>query len=267
MANDEKWVNDRLNVLAPPPGWQPDSIRAFAQVHEFDRVHRRRTRWAWTGMAASLFALALFLTPARCALGVCRNTGPAPVEQPAPDPQPAPSASYKESVSPAAQVTIEVFTDYQCPHCATIYDQIIPMLRADYVQTGKVKLIHRDYPLPMHPKARLAARYANAAGTLGQYEIAVAQIFRTQAAWSQSGDVQTQLAQVLPPDVMDRIRTAIQSDAHLDDTIASDVAVAHLDNLNQTPSLVVAHNGIRQVFAPVPPYALLKSYLDDLLAK
>jgi protein-disulfide isomerase len=35
---------------------------------------------------------------------------------------------------------------------------------ADYVKTGKVRLIHRDFPLAMHQHSKLAARYANDRG-------------------------------------------------------------------------------------------------------
>jgi protein-disulfide isomerase len=293
MANNENWVNDRLNTLAPPPNWKPDPTAALAKLRERDRVYHRRARWAWSAMAASILTLGIFLTPARCALGVCRNPvtlAPIDVPQPAPTPapvrvpvpqagvtvplaqKPAPAPvpvpiNFKESGSPTAPITCEIFTDYQCPHCATIYDQIVPTLRAEYVQTGKLKLVHRDLPLPMHAHARTAARYANAAGALGQYEVVVNQIFRTQSIWAQSGDIDAEVAQVLPPDVMERLRALVNSDAHLDDTVAADVAIARQDNLNQTPSLVITYKGIRQVIAPVPPYSLLKSYLDDLLTK
>ena len=166
-----------------------------------------------------------------------------------------------------APITAEIFTDYECPHCATVFLQMMPWFIANYVSTGKVKLIHRDYPLPQHPYAKLAARYANAAGTLGYYDIVVNQIFRTQAIWAASGDIGTQVAQVLPPDVMDKVRDLVQSDAHLDDTVADDVAVGRQDQLNQTPTMVVVYKGKRQLLAPIPPPELLKSYFDELLTK
>lgn len=84
-------------------------------------------------------------------------------------PAPAvPASSYnthfKEFGSPTAPITVEVYTDYECPACAVLYQQAIPMLVSQYVQTGKVKMLHRDFPLTQHPYARLAARFANAAG-------------------------------------------------------------------------------------------------------
>jgi protein-disulfide isomerase len=307
MANNEKWVNDRLNALAPPSEWKPDTASALGRVKERDRVYRkRRTQWMGSAMAASILALAVLLTPAKCAFGVCRTSVPAappahiveaePTPPPAPPvqaktqmaqvrpragaPAPAPKRTaaavvvdapaqrnFKESGDPNAPITCEIFTDYQCPHCATIFDQVVPMLRADYVQTGKMKFVHRDFPLPSHAYARLAARYANAAGLIGQYELVVNQIFRTQANWARNGDVDSQVAQVLSSAQMDQVRALVNNDGHLDDTVNADLAIVHQDNLNQTPTLVVTYKGKRQVLAPVPPYSLLKSYLDELLTK
>jgi hypothetical protein len=66
---------------------------------------------------------------------------------------------------------------------------------------------------------------------------------------------------------MDQVRALVNNDGHLDDTVNADLAIVHQDNLNQTPTLVVTYKGKRQVLAPVPPYSLLKSYLDELLTK
>jgi protein-disulfide isomerase len=290
MENNEKWVQDRLSSLEPPAAWKPDEAAALRKIQVRDQAYRKhRTQWLWSGMAAAIVCLAIFLTPARCAFGVCRTTnGAAPAAVTEPEPQPASAAppagvaaapapppqssvpvppSYKETGNANAPIVCELFTDYQCPHCATVFDQVVPMLRAEYVLPGKVRFVHRDYPLSMHAYARLAARYANAAGTLGQYELVVNQIFRTQPVWSQSGDVDALVAQVLDPATMEKVRDLVRSDGHLDDTVTADTALAQRDGLNQTPTLVVTHNGKRQVLAPVPPYSLLKSYLDELLTK
>ena len=176
-----------------------------------------------------------------------------------------PARDFQESGNPNAPLTLEIYSDFQCPHCATVFLQLLPFLISDYVDTGKVKLIHRDLPLPMHGYARLAARYANAAGTLGKYDEATAQIFRTQAQWSLNGNIDGELAAVMPPDVMAKIRDLVQHDEHLDDRVAAGTAMAAQDNIAMTPSLVVVHGGKRQVLAPIPQYDLLKSYLDGLL--
>ena len=175
-----------------------------------------------------------------------------------------PPKNFKLSGSGLARVTCEVYTDYECPACARFYLTVAPQLVADYVATGKVKLLHRDYPLSYHPYARLAARYANAAGQLGHYEAAVQQLFGTQSAWGVSGDVDAQLAQVLAPDVMQKVRDLARSGAHLEDTVNTDLEMGRKDQLRQTPTVVIVSKGQRQVIA-FTDYEMLKKALDGAL--
>ena len=44
-----------------------------------------------------------------------------------------------------APITAELYTDYECPHCATVFMGVIPEFVRDYVKTGKVRFIHRDF--------------------------------------------------------------------------------------------------------------------------
>jgi protein-disulfide isomerase len=279
MENNERhdqWVDRRLAALDPPQTWQPDATLGWARFRARQKAYRSsRTRWTWAAVAASVTAVGLFLlAPAPCSGAGCSKTGSAPpsgvaqgpVASPAPAP-PEPVRKFKESGSVLAPITVELFTDYECPHCATVFLQVIPGFAADYVKTGKVKLIHRDFPLAMHRNSKLAARYANAAGELGYYDVVVNQIFRTQAVWAASGDIGTQVALVLPAGVMDKVRNLVQNDAHLDDSVAADVAIGRQDQLNQTPTMVVVYKGKRQLLAPIPPPELLKSYFDELLTK
>jgi protein-disulfide isomerase len=174
-------------------------------------------------------------------------------------------SNFKEQGSPSAAVTLEIYTDYECPSCAMLYRDFMPKLMAEYVRTGKVKVLHRDFPLPQHPYAKLAARYANAAGRLGYYDAAVEQIFKTQEQWNSSGNVDAQLVAVLPPGVMQKVREMVKSDSALDDTVEADLAMVRSDKVNQTPSIVVVAKGRRQGMAGVPNWDLFKSYLDKLL--
>jgi protein-disulfide isomerase len=97
------------------------------------------------------------------------------------------------------------------------------------------------------PHSPGSAKDANAAGPLGYYETAVNQIFKTQPEWSSSGDVDSMLAQVIPPDAMQKVRDVVEHDATLDDTIARDIAIGREDQIHQTPSLVIVAKGTRQL--------------------
>jgi protein-disulfide isomerase len=175
--------------------------------------------------------------------------------------------NFKEAGSPSAPITLELYTDYQCPSCRNFYMEVLPPLISQYVATGKVRLIHRDFPLPQHQYTRVATKYANAAGEIGRYDVVAGQIFKTQPEWEQNGNIDGEVAKVLPPAEMQKVRELVKSDTHLDDTVNSDLAMGARDGLNQTPTLVIVHNGKRQKIDGVVPFNILKSYIDQLLAK
>lgn len=47
---------------------------------------------------------------------------------------------------PNAKVTLIEYASVTCPHCATFNEQVIPSIREKYIETGKVKLIFREFP-------------------------------------------------------------------------------------------------------------------------
>src|SRR5260370_31011463 len=68
-----------------------------------------------------------------------------------------------------APIVMEVYSDYQCPHCKHFHDEIQPQVVRDYVNTGKVYLIHHDFPLPTFKYSTEAALYALPAARSNKY--------------------------------------------------------------------------------------------------
>lgn len=62
--------------------------------------------------------------------------------------------------SSSAKVTIIEFSDYQCPFCRKFWSETYHQLKKEYIDTGKVKLVLRDFPLEFHPSAMIAAQAA-----------------------------------------------------------------------------------------------------------
>jgi len=83
-----------------------------------------------------------------------------------------------------APVTIVEFTDYECPFCGRYVEQTYPQILEKYVETGKVKLIVRDYPLNFHPQAQKAAEAAECAGEQDNYWGMHDKLFANQASLS-----------------------------------------------------------------------------------
>lgn len=67
-----------------------------------------------------------------------------------------------------AEVTIIEFSDYECPFCGRFYTQTLPSIKEDYIDTGKVNLVFRDFPLTsIHPNAQMAAEATECAKEQG----------------------------------------------------------------------------------------------------
>ena len=66
-----------------------------------------------------------------------------------------------------APITIIEFSDYECPFCARFYSNTLPQLKKEYIDTGKVRLIYRDFPLSFHQDAQKAAEATEIARELG----------------------------------------------------------------------------------------------------
>lgn len=61
-----------------------------------------------------------------------------------------------------AAVTIIEFSDYQCPFCRKAYTENFALIKQNYIDTGKAKLVFRDFPLTnLHPQAMISAAAAN----------------------------------------------------------------------------------------------------------
>jgi len=190
----------------------------------------------------------------------------------------------------AAPITMEVFSDYQCPSCGNFYESTLKYMITDYVAAGKVYFIHRDFPLPMHPYSHQAARWSNAAAKIGKFQEVDAALFDNQAAWSADGNIEKFVAAALKPADFKRVQRLMvgcesntsaavkpaslsgkgQADrgCALDIYIEQDQALAKLLPVTQTPTSVITYKGQRYPAMPgFVTWPILKSFLDSLLSQ
>ncbi|HYL63281.1 MAG TPA: thioredoxin domain-containing protein [Candidatus Methylomirabilis sp.] len=184
--------------------------------------------------------------------------------------------------SPNAPIKLEVFDDYECPACDSFYEQTLKILINDYVASGKVYLIHRDFPLSIHKYSRQAARWVNAAARIGKFETVERALFDNQMAWSEYGTENPQ--GIIKPIVqgaltpvefqrVERIMQGCESDSHdelktcaVDSAIQHDLAMGQLLPVMQTPTFVVTCRGKKYPpTAGIVNWPILKQYLDALL--
>jgi protein-disulfide isomerase len=165
-----------------------------------------------------------------------------------------------------APIMMEVFSDFQCPACKQLYKTTNQLLLDNYVNTNKVYLIHRDFPLPMHAYSKIAARYVRAASQLGKSEQAEKALFDNQEKWEQTGDVDGILAGALSSADMSKIR-AVAKGTSLDAVIEKDVTAGKGYNVNQTPTTIIHYKGQTYPVVGVVNYDVLHAFLDQLLAQ
>ena len=86
---------------------------------------------------------------------------------------------------PNAPVTIIEYSDYQCPFCSRFYEQTLPLIQENYIDTGKVKFVYKDMPIDsLHPNARAAHIAAECADEQGKYWEYHDTLFENQSQWS-----------------------------------------------------------------------------------
>jgi protein-disulfide isomerase len=83
--------------------------------------------------------------------------------------------------SPNAKVLMIEFGDYQCPSCRMFWKDVEPRIKKEYIDTGKVKLVFRDFPIvQIHPEALLAAMAVDCSADQNKYWEYHDKVFREQ---------------------------------------------------------------------------------------
>jgi protein-disulfide isomerase len=212
---------------------------------------------------AGKIAMAFLSVVAALGIGVVLMAMAAPPQTPGGVTDVDPHKAYGSKTAP---IVIEVFSDFQCPACKTLYTTTNRQIMDNYVSTGKVYLIHRDFPLPMHAYSKVAANYARAAAHLGKSEQVEDALFNNQEKWEKNGDVDGTVAAVLSPAEMTKVRALVKGGT-LDAAIEKDLALGRLYNVNQTPTSIVHSNGQTYPVVGVQSYAVFHQFVDQLLAQ
>jgi protein-disulfide isomerase len=130
----------------------------------------------WTALAAVVVALGLAGLPPSFA-------------QSAPQPNPDDRILGKAD----APVTIFEYASLTCPHCADFDENMLPKLKAEWIDTGKARLIFRDFPLDQAAvRAAILARCAPA----DQFYAFIDVLFRGQTNWAVGGKVDASLGKI-----------------------------------------------------------------------
>jgi protein-disulfide isomerase len=148
--------------------------------------------------------------------------------------------------SPDAKITIFEFFSLTCPHCAEFAKESFPKLKAEWLDTGKAKLIFRDYPLDRNAlKAAMVAR----CGPPERYPAFVETLFQQQMVWGIQQDPTDELRKIARLGGIgdDQFDKCINDDALSKAIVAGEYEAQQKYGVDSTPTFFI--NGTKVVGA------------------
>lgn len=166
-----------------------------------------------------------------------------------------------------APVTVIEFTDYQCPFCSRHFTQTYSQIKQEYVDTGKVKYVTRDFPLSFHPHAQKSAEASECADDQGKFWEMHDKLFETQGTWSNLSDaVPTfkQLAADLGLNTSDF--NACLDNGDKASEVQADLTAGSNAGISGTPGFwVIGEDGKSQKIEGAYPFDSFKTAIDSML--
>lgn len=158
-----------------------------------------------------------------------------------------------------APITIIEYASLTCPHCAHFHETVLPTLKAEYLDTGKVKLIFRDYPLD---QLAFGGAVLARCGGPEKYFTFLNVLFAQQRQWAGSTDPKAALMQIgrLGGVSSEQFDKCLQDKALGDYILNSRLEGNQKFNVTATPTLII--NGKAE--SGVPSVEELRKKLDAL---
>jgi protein-disulfide isomerase len=147
---------------------------------------------------------------------------------------------------PDAPVTIIEYASLTCPHCAAFEREILPKIKTEWIDTGKAKLVFRDFPLDGSAvRAAMLARCAAPDKFYGFIDV----LFNSQDSWARGTDPTTGLERIAKLGGMseDQFQTCMKDNAMQDKILASRLAGEKEYQIESTPTFFI--NGAKIVGA------------------
>lgn len=159
-----------------------------------------------------------------------------------------------------APVTIVEYASMTCGHCANFHTGTLPAIKEKYIDTGKVRLVFREFPLD--PRATAASMLARCAGD-DQFFPMVDVLFKQQTTWARADDARPPLLQIarLAGFTQDSFEACLKNQELLDKIAEIRRRAAEDFGVNSTPTFFI--NGER--YAGNMSVEEMSSLIDDLL--
>jgi protein-disulfide isomerase len=157
-----------------------------------------------------------------------------------------PSSDDRVLGKPDAPITIIEYASLTCPHCATFEAETLPKIKQEWIDTGKAKLIFRDFPLDgLALKGATLARCAPPERFYGFIDV----LFRQQDVWARASNPDAALGRIAKLGGMseDQFQACMKDDAMQNKILAMRMAGEKDYKVESTPTFFI--NGKKLVGA------------------
>ncbi|RJQ29515.1 protein-disulfide isomerase [Candidatus Parcubacteria bacterium] len=197
-----------------------------------------------------------------------RTDTPSPRVIPPPNPNDAASLKVSERDvilgDPNAPVTLIEYGDYQCPFCGQFFSQVEEPLREEYIKTGKVKMVFRNFQF-LGPESVAAAEAAECAKDQKQYWAYHDSLYREEIRDGEehNGNLNRDLFLSIAADLKLNVSEFVNcvDSRKYGGLIEEDLSAAKGIGVNSTPTTFINGEEVRGA----QPYSVFKAVIERLL--
>ncbi len=169
-----------------------------------------------------------------------------------------------------AKLVVVEFSDFQCPFCRKFYVESLKQFKKEYVETGKVMFVYRDFPLNFHPMAEISGEAAQCANDQGKFWELHDKIFDEQqkrgtGTISYSEADLKKWAEEIGLN-MDEFNACLNEGKYKDE-VNKDFDYGYKQGIRGTPGFYIYNRetGKVKIIEGAYPYAQFKQIIEDML--
>jgi protein-disulfide isomerase len=139
-----------------------------------------------------------------------------------------------------ASVTITEYASMTCPHCAAFNETVFPKIKSEYIDSGKVRYVFREFPLDIKAAAGSMLARCIAKDDAGKYFAVIDMLFKQQNDWVMKNTTET-LTRIGKQAGLSQqaVEDCLKDQALLDKIAADQKYAAEVLKVNSTPTFFV----------------------------
>lgn len=157
----------------------------------------------------------------------------------------------------SAPIMLVEFSDFECPFCGRFANNTFLQIKKEYVDTGKVKVVFKNFPLPFHKDAQLAAEAGECAALQGKFWEYKEVLFKNQGALSSNDCKKYAVDLGLDSGKFNHCLDSRETKTEVE----QDLKEGKIADVSGTPSFLI--NG--ELLVGAQPFSAFKEKIDKLL--